>query len=72
MEDSAWLSHLLDASRVALERVRDPKLDVDPALEADLERLGAELERQLADLGRSPEPLLERDRTTRQDSVLHS
>ena len=55
MEDSAWLSHLLDASRVALERVRDPKLDVDPALEADLERLGAELERQLADLGRSAE-----------------
>ena len=53
MEDSAWLSRLLDASRVALERVRDPKLDVDPALEADLEQLGAELERQLADLGRS-------------------
>ena len=56
MEDSVWLSRLLDASRVALERVRDPKLDVDPALEADLERLGAELERQLADLGRSAEP----------------
>ena len=56
MEDSAWLSRLLDASRAALERVGDPKLDIDPALKADLEQLGADLERQLADLGRSAEP----------------
>ena len=50
MEDEQWLVRLLEATRAALERLRDPKFDANADLVADLEDYCARLERRLADV----------------------
>lgn len=48
MEDDQWLAHVLDACRRALARLREPGIEADAGLIADLERLEASLEERLA------------------------
>jgi hypothetical protein len=43
-----WLSRLLEACDVALERVNNPALDIDPQLVADLEDLQGAVRDDLA------------------------
>jgi hypothetical protein len=48
VEDDQWLAHVLDACRRALARLREPGIEADAGLIADLERLEASLEERLA------------------------
>jgi hypothetical protein len=53
VEDDSWLTRLLQASHAALERLRDPALDVDRRLIADLEALCLNLEQRLSEARRT-------------------
>ena len=48
MEDEAWLTTLLTASRAALEKAENPDFPASADLIQDLRRFTAELERKLA------------------------
>ena len=48
MEDEAWLTPLLTASRAALEKAENPDFPASADLIEDLRRFTAEVERRLA------------------------